>query len=71
MIESTVRLLYYPIVATLLLALFIRRPGSERKRMAVLGWAGLLLALRAQRLALCAAAHSRLRCLSFPSRPPR
>ena len=46
-IESTVSLLYYPIVATLLLALFIRRPGSERKRMAVLGWTGLLLALRA------------------------
>jgi hypothetical protein len=46
-IESIVSFLYYPIVATLLLALLIRRPGSERKRMAVLGWAGLLLALRA------------------------
>jgi hypothetical protein len=45
-LDLTVNLLYYPIVAVLLLALFVRRPGSEIKRLAILGWAGLLLAVR-------------------------
>ncbi len=46
MIDLAVSLLYYPLVATLLLALLIRGRGTERKRLAVLGWAGLLLVLR-------------------------
>lgn len=47
MIELAGRLLYYPIVAVLLLALFARVPAGERKRIALLAWAGLLLAVRA------------------------
>ena len=46
MLATTVRLLYYPIVALLLLALLIRAPEARSKRMAVLAWAALLLAIR-------------------------
>ncbi len=46
MIELAGKALYYPIVAVLLLALLARGRAGERKRVALLGWSGLLLLLR-------------------------
>jgi hypothetical protein len=39
--------LYYPIVAFLLAAVLLRRHATERKRVALIGWGGLFVALRA------------------------
>lgn len=43
-------MLYYPIVAMLLLALAARGRAGERKRMALLAWSGLLLVVRVSAL---------------------
>ncbi len=47
MVELLNRNLYYPIVAVLIVALLLRRRASDRKRFAVVAWAGVLVALRA------------------------
>ncbi len=50
------RNLYYPIVAVLAVALLLRKRATDRKRIAVVAWAGVLVALRA-----CAWLFGRLR----------
>jgi hypothetical protein len=46
-VELLNRNLYYPIVAVLVIALLMRRRATDRKRIAVVAWAGVLVALRA------------------------
>jgi hypothetical protein len=55
-IELLNRNLYYPIVAVLAVALLLRKRATDRKRMAIVAWAGVLVALRA-----CAWLFGRLR----------
>ena len=56
MVELLNQTLYYPIVAVLIVALLLRRRASDRKRLAVVAWAGVLVALR-----VCAWLFGRLR----------
>ena len=56
MVELLNRNLYYPIVGVLAVALLLRKRATDRKRMAVVAWAGVLVGLRA-----CAWLFGRLR----------
>ncbi len=56
MVELLNRNLYYPIVAVLVVALLLRKRATDRKRIAVVAWAAVLVALRA-----CAWLFGRLR----------
>ncbi len=47
MVELLNRNLYYPIVFVLIVALLMRKRAADRKRMAVVAWAAILVVLRA------------------------